>query len=122
VKPLIRLVKSWKYHWNVPIRSFYLEMRVAEYASKETAIIYRIDVKGALQWLQRSALNDMPDPMGISEPFSGGSYIDKQTALSYINTALGHAQNAAAAEANGRIADAFHYWDKVFNGRFPAYY
>ena len=95
---------------------------LAEYASKETTIIYRIDVRGALQWLQQSALNDMPDPTGLSDPFSAGSYYEKQTALASINTAVGHAVNALAAETNGRIGDAFHYWDKVFNGRFPGYY
>ena len=32
VKPLIRFIKAWKCYRDVPIKSFYLEMRVAKYA------------------------------------------------------------------------------------------
>lgn len=45
VKPLIRFIKAWKYFQNVPISSFYLELRVAKYASDESSILYSIDVK-----------------------------------------------------------------------------
>ena len=45
VKPLIRFIKAWKYLQNVPISSFYLELRVAKYASDETSIVYSIDIK-----------------------------------------------------------------------------
>jgi hypothetical protein len=30
--------------------------------------------------------------------------------------------NALAAETSGRIAEAFGFWDRVFNGKFPGYY
>lgn len=45
VKPLIRFIKAWKYYRDVPISSFYLEMRVAKYADGEDSIVYDIDVK-----------------------------------------------------------------------------
>ncbi len=32
VKPLVRLLKAWKYYHSAPIRSFYLEIYVAHYA------------------------------------------------------------------------------------------
>jgi hypothetical protein len=107
---------------DVPIRSFYLEMRVAEYASHESAIVYRIDMKNALLWLQRSNLADMPDPTRISEAFTAGTSSDQVTAKVALNAAITHANNAAAAESSGRVAEAFGHWDKVFNGKFPAYY
>jgi hypothetical protein len=122
VKPLIRLVKAWKYYLKVPIRSFYLEMRAAEYTAHESAIVYRIDMRGALQWLQRSNLNDMPDPTGIAEAFSSGSYSDRLTSMAALNAAIPHTISALEAETNGRIRDAFGHWDKVFNGQFPGYY
>jgi hypothetical protein len=122
VKPLIRLGKAWKYYSKVSIRSFYLEMRTAEYTTHESSIIHRIDMRNALQWLQRSNLNDMPDPMKISEAFSAGSSSDRLTALAAINAAIAHANNALVAETNGRTSEAFSYWDKVFNGYFPTYY
>jgi SMODS domain-containing protein len=121
-KPLIRLVKSWKYQSKVRIGSFYLEMRIAEYCSQESSIIYRIDMLRALQWLQRSYLSDMRDLTGISEPFSAGSSIDQAVALGLLNTAISHAANALGAETNGRISEAFAQWDQVFNGQFPGYY
>ena len=39
VKPLIRFIKAWKYYQQVPIVSFYLELRVAEYAYTQSAIV-----------------------------------------------------------------------------------
>ncbi len=122
VKPLIRLVKAWKYYSKVPIRSFYLEMRIAEFAAHESAIVYGIDTRGALQWLQRSNLADMPDPTGISEAFSPGSLIDRGATLAVLNTVIAQANSALAAESIERICEAFGAWDKVFAGHFPAYY
>jgi len=51
VKPLIRFVKAWKYYRDVPLLSFYLEMRVAKYAAGEKSIVWsaphhRTTVKG----------------------------------------------------------------------------
>ena len=51
VKPLIRFIKAWKYYRNVPISSFYLELRVAKFAEDESSIIYADDVKGVLSYL-----------------------------------------------------------------------
>ena len=36
-KKLARLIKAWKYYNNVPVSSFYLEMRAAKYLSDETS-------------------------------------------------------------------------------------
>ena len=30
-RPLIQIVKAWKYHWNVPIKSFHIEQLVREF-------------------------------------------------------------------------------------------
>jgi hypothetical protein len=64
----------------------------------------------------------MPDPTRISEAFTAGTSSDQVTAKVALSAAITHANNAAAAEASGRIAEAFGHWDKVFNGKFPAYY
>src|SRR6185312_11070570 len=62
VKPLIRLVKAWKFYRNVPIKSFYLELRVAAYAKTEKTIVYSIDIKNVLAALWADQLADFPDP------------------------------------------------------------
>lgn len=42
-------------------------------------------------------------------------------ALSKLETALSRANKARDAEHTGKIADAFYWWDMVFDGHFPAY-
>jgi hypothetical protein len=37
VKPLVRFIKAWKFYKNVPISSFYLELRVAKYAADQSS-------------------------------------------------------------------------------------
>ena len=93
VKPLIRFIKAWKYYQNVPISSFYLELRVAKYAEGKSSIVYDIDVKGAFSHLDSIDLARMQDPMGISgyiSPCSTQAQLDD--AKSKLATALIRAQ------------------------------
>lgn len=46
VKPLVRLLKVWKYHHAVSISSFYLELRTARYSQDRSEIVYPDDVRG----------------------------------------------------------------------------
>jgi hypothetical protein len=66
LKPLIRFVKAWKYYQNVTIASFYLELRITEYASNEKSIYYSIDLKNVLKYLLDKGLAAIQDPKGIS--------------------------------------------------------
>lgn len=123
VKPLIRFIKAWKYFNSVPISSFYLEMRVAKYASAEKSILYSIDVKCVFALLDSLRLASVQDPMGISGYIKAcKSDADKELALSKVSTALTRAEKAREAEEAGRISEAFDWWDKVFAYRFPNYY
>ena len=122
VKSLIRFLKAWKYYRNVPISSFYLELRVAKYASGEKSIIYSIDVRNVFKMLWDIQLAAIRDPMGISGyvyPCSTNAKDDD--ALSKLETALGRAQKARNAEKKENIRDAFYWWDFVFADKFPAY-
>jgi len=123
VKPLIRFIKAWKFYNNVPISSFYLEMRVAKYASQEKSIIYSIDIKKILENLINADLAQMINPTGV------GGYIqacksdaDKKDALSKLNTAYTRAVKAREAESAEKISDAFYWWNLLFNNKFPSYY
>jgi hypothetical protein len=122
VKPLVRFIKAWKYYKTTPLYSFYLEMFVARYASKEKAIVYSIDVRNVFKQLWDNQLSAMQDPMGISG-YIYPCYSDamKRDALSKIDTALGRAEKARDAELNGNIKAAFYWWDLLFDGKFPAY-
>lgn len=123
VKPLIRFIKAWKCYRDVPISSFYLELRVAKYAYSESSIIYDMDVKRILCQLRDCKLADMQDPMGVS------GYIPAcktqalyEDALSKLDTAATRAEKAREAADKGNIADAFEMWRLLYYYEFPTYY
>ena len=122
VRPLIRFIKAWKYFRDVPISSFYLELRVAQYASSESSIVYSIDVKRVFTLLDNIGLASIRDPVGISGLISPcRSDAQLSQAKSKVSTALGRATKARAMEDGGRIADAYSWWNKLYNNRFPKY-
>lgn len=123
VKPLIRFIKAWKYNRDVPISSFYLEMRVAKYADGESSIIYDVDVKQILAMLSGNKLAAMQDPMGVAGyiyPCKTEAF--KQDALSKLSTAATRAEKARVAEAGGDTKTAFDWWQLLYNDKFPNYY
>lgn len=74
-----------------------------------------------LRLLRDKALAAMHDPAGISGYVYPCTDAWKPEALSRINTAINRAEKAWEAESAGRTADAFYWWDLVFNGYFPSY-
>lgn len=123
VKPLIRFIKAWKYYRQVPISSFYLELRVANYASGESSIVYDIDVKRVLCWLRDIALADMQDPAGVSGYISAcKTQAQKDDAVSKLERAAARAEKAREATGNGNIETAFTWWRLLYDDQFPTYY
>ncbi|MGH2396254.1 MAG: nucleotidyltransferase [bacterium] len=123
VKPLIRFIKAWKYFRDVPISSFYLELRVAKYADGEKSIVYDIDVKRVLRNLWDAQLADMQDPMGVSGYVPACKTAAFRTdALSKLSTAVTRAEKAREATDTGNIQDAFYWWRLLYNDQFPSYY
>ena len=126
VKPLIRFVKAWKYYQNVPVSSFYLELRVAKYVEGKQGIIYDdydIVIKRIFAHLHDIQLARMQDPMKISgyiKPCSTDKILERTK--SKLSTALTRAQKACDARKSGDIENAFHWWNKLYNGKFPSYY
>jgi hypothetical protein len=122
-KQLARLAKAWKYYRDVPISSFYLEMRAAQYMATQSSIIYPLDFCYFLNSLQRGALADMNDPTGKTGRIRACSSEANYTiARSKLATASTRANKALEHKTNGKISEAFAQWDLVFNGKFPAYY
>lgn len=123
VKPLIRLIKAWKFYQGAKISSFYLEMRVAKFAADEKHIVYDIDVNTILQQLNGHELARMQDPMGVSGyiyPCKTEAF--KLDALSKLNTAATRSQKARDATNREDFKEAFEWWGKLYNGQFPSYY
>jgi len=120
-RSLVRFMKAWKYYCNVPISSFYLELRVTEYASGESSIIYPIDVYRVLSRLKSKELAAMQDPMGVSGLISAcATDAEKRDALSKLDTAYSRAAKAIKAEENNKTEEAFYWWNLVFNDNFPS--
>ncbi len=122
-KSFARLIKAWKYYRDVPISSFYLEMRAAKYISGQTTVVYAYDLAFFLEELSDGGLAAMNDPTGSTGRIEPCSSDAKRTeALSKLQTAATRARNALEANKKGDNRTAFYYWDQLFNGHFPAYY
>ena len=123
LKPLIRFLKAWKYYCNVPISSFYLELRATKWMESEDSIVYDIDLKTILKKLDDVGLAAIQDPKGVSGYVNAcSSDAKKKDALSKLSTARIRAEKARDAESAGNTRVAFDWWDKVFAGNFPSYY
>lgn len=123
LKPLIRFIKAWKYYCNVPISSFYLELRITKWMESEESIIYEYDVNTVLRKLNDCGLAAIQDPKGVSGyVYPCSSEANKKDALSKLSTAKVRAQKARDAESAGNTKDAFYWWDMLFSGNFPSYY
>lgn len=123
VKPLIRFVKAWKYFRDVPIASFYLELRVAKYASGESSILHYIGLKAILCQLRDCGLADMQDPVGVSGYIRAcKTQTLKDDALSKLETAATRSEKACEAALKENISEAFAFWRLLYNDEFPTYY
>jgi len=121
LKPLIQLIKAWKYYNDVPIMSFYLELRVTKYMEGEKVIVYDIDVENILKKLQNAELASIRDPMGVSGLIpSSKTSTQKQTALLKLSTAVTRAEKASSAKSKENIDGAFYWWNLLFNNKFPS--
>lgn len=120
-KELARMIKAWKYKRDVPISSFYLEMRAAAYMDSQTSISWPFDIK---MFFDRIAgLPSMIDPTGATGYIEACSSTAKKTeALSKLATASTRATKALEYHQAGNISAAFGQWDLLWNGSFPAYY
>lgn len=120
VKPLVRLVKAWKYYQQVPVSSFYLEMRTAKYASGETTILYGIDLVRVFRELTDCEMRSMNDPVGlVSRIPATSSDENRRRALRLAGEAYRVLEEARAALD---AQDASGYWWKmkdVFGSDFP---
>ena len=120
-KALARLIKAWKYHCNVPISSFYLEMRAAQHVKGIDTYIHVWDVYLLLENLKSHSLAGMNDPSGATgriNPCSSDAKRDE--ARSKVETAAARARKALDAQRAGKDDTAFYYLDLLFGGSFPA--
>ncbi|MFE2375280.1 hypothetical protein [Streptomyces sp. NPDC059398] len=115
-----RDAKAWKYFNAVPVSSFYLEMRAAQYMEVQTSLRSLAYLCGYFEWLDKIQLADMNDPKGKASRFSVCSGAAPRTStLSNLHTAATRARKAVDAEQAGSTYSAFEYLNLLFNGQFP---
>jgi hypothetical protein len=124
VKQLIRLLKAWKFYRKAPIKSFYLELRVAAYAETEQAIIYDIDIKNVMTAMWNDQLAEIYDPRFPDDGFlisatNGPS--SKAEALSKLASATKWSQQAVLDNAENRSGAAISRWNLVYDDAFPSF-
>ncbi|MUK43703.1 nucleotidyltransferase [Aliivibrio fischeri] len=123
VKALIRFIKAWKYYNNVPISSFYLELQITKFCDGESSILYHFDIYTILNNLLNSNLAAMRDPKGVSGLISPCNSDAKWSeSISKLRTAVTRANNAKVATSNEKVQDAFYWYNKLFDDKFPNYY
>ncbi len=119
-KSLARLLKAWKYYRNVPISSFYLEMRAAQHVRAQQTYVHLFDLCELLEDLHGHQLAAMNDPKGLTGRFHPcSSDANKRDALSKLDTAATRARKALNAHLDDDPDDAFYYLDLLFGGKFP---
>ncbi|MBT2382395.1 nucleotidyltransferase [Streptomyces sp. ISL-11] len=119
-KKLARLAKAWKYYNEVPMSSFYLEMRAARYMSTQSPFVPVWDVCGFFEHLHSIQLAAMNDPKGNAGRFSAYSApAEGAEALSKLANAASRARRALAAHNSSDAATAFHNLDLLFGGEIP---
>ncbi len=119
-KGLARLLKAWKYYLNVPISSFYLEMRAAQHVAKQSLYIHVFDLCLILESLEGHELAAMNDPKGACGRIHPCSSEAKHSeALSKLKTAAGRARKALDAYRDDDEDMAFLYLGLLFGGLFP---
>lgn len=120
-KALARLVKAWKYYCNVPVSSFYLEMRAAQHVKSIDTYIHVWDICLLLEKLRDHEFANMNDPSGAAGRFGAtSSDSTRQEAISKVKTAASRARKALEAWRADDPSTAFYYFDLLFGGRFPA--
>ncbi|TCJ89969.1 hypothetical protein DFR71_6260 [Nocardia alba] len=113
VKPLVRLLKAWKYHADVPVSSTYLELRTAEHAAGESSIHYQIDMSSILRKIVVADFREMNDPIGIVTRIRPCSSEDnRRKALAAAKSAKDYL--AIAREAKDR-SDTSSYWKAMYS-------
>lgn len=120
-KRLARLLKAWKYYNNVPVSSFYLEMRATQFMATQTIGLTIWDVATLFNRLSTHELAAMNDPKSVTGRIHACSSESKRTeALSKLSTAKTRAQNALEAHNKSDSLMAFYYLDLLFGGKFPS--
>lgn len=120
LRPLITLIKGWKFMRNAPVASFYLELRIASMFASRTRISLASDLVYILNLLSDRELPRVRDPMQVSGYVRACSTDEKRrTVMSKMETAAARARKAYYY-LNRDPELSIHYWKLLFGSGFPS--
>jgi hypothetical protein len=120
VKPLVRLLKAWKYHTGAPVSSFYLEMKAAQCMASENAVVLDIDLRNVIVTIIDHEARAMNDPQGIVGRIPAcGSEEKRQRTLRLLREALVHLHSADTARDRGDRSGYYIAMVCVFGSDYP---
>ncbi|MGF9660645.1 nucleotidyltransferase [Arthrobacter crystallopoietes] len=115
-KKVARLLKLWKAKRNVPVSSFYLEMRTAQYMKTQYTPVGVMDgLGGVMSAMVKDKMAGFLDPTftaGFIDPTSTSNY--HVEALSKLNTASSHLLISTIEDLGGDKLGAIATLRKVF--------
>ncbi len=114
---LIKMIKAWKYHCNVPIKSLVIELRAINFLSKwkyydKPSIYYDWMIKDFLEELLDYVDGSCKIP-GIDEKINYGDEWESKA-----RSALNRAKKACEFESKKDYISATQEWKKLFGDRF----
>jgi len=117
-RPLIQIMKAWKYHCSVPIKSFALEILVAEFI---TEYQFRDQDYFYYDWFVRDFLEFLLNKRNslVWAPSSADLYNVGDEWVSRAQTAYDRAKKACDFEREDMVVSAGDEWQKIFGPRIP---
>ena len=120
VRELARLLKAWKYEHMVPVSSFYLEMRAAEYGKNNESIWSLISLRTIVSKLISTDLAAMNDPAKLVNRISACSAeASRKTALSKLRALEENLIEARRANDAGQGWEMNQALQAIWGSSFP---
>lgn len=115
-----KILKFWRTRRGLALQSFYVEMLLATTEVSVGARSYATVFALALRALHRCECRSVIDPVGISPRIAAATTeVLRRELFDAVRSSLGWARRAIVAEGEGRLSEAYDYWDHVFVGEFP---
>lgn len=120
VRPMAQMLKTWKRHCNVPLKSYQIELLVAEFMKayelrEHDYYWYDWFMRDFFIWLCNKAWTNLIIPGTLETLNLGDEW------LSRAQTARDRALRACADEFNDYTISAGEEWQKIFGDQIPIY-
>jgi len=119
-RPILRMLKRWKDHHKVPVRSFLLEA-IAYQAFPAPPTRYPDGLAELFKFVGERITKPCPDPAGLGPDIDQGMDPNRRTQTSErLLGAARKAGNALKAEKDGELAKAHEIWGELLGPDYRA--